>query len=135
MPGVQCPGCGRVIQMAESELSLTVECAACDTRFPAASARVPDGINASLIPCRSCGHRIAHEATTCPRCGAPNHWTHPRIPRFLADRRRFGDIPNLEADGRGFVLWGRSTRPGTSRTTWRARSGRWASSASACPAS
>ena len=36
MPSVQCPGCARVIDMGGDEMHLTVECAQCDTRFPAA---------------------------------------------------------------------------------------------------
>jgi hypothetical protein len=77
-----------------------------------AACPAPDG-NPYLIPCGACGRSIAKEAAHCPGCGAPNRWTHPEILRFLANLRRFGDIPKLEAKGSGFVLYGRSTRPRT----------------------
>jgi hypothetical protein len=33
MPTVTCPGCGRAIRLRRSEMSLTIECIGCDTRF------------------------------------------------------------------------------------------------------
>lgn len=40
-------------------------------------------ITPSLSPCRSCNHKISIEAASCPSCGAPNKWIHPRIEHFL----------------------------------------------------
>ncbi len=44
MPSVICPGCGRRIDLSNQELSHTIECARCDTRFTpqATSARFTD---------------------------------------------------------------------------------------------
>jgi DNA-directed RNA polymerase subunit RPC12/RpoP len=63
-----------------------------------------------LMPCPACGNPIGREAAACLKCGEPNNWTHPRILRFLARKDRFIYIPNLEAQGRGYGLVGRSTR-------------------------
>lgn len=37
-----------------------------------------------LTECLSCNHKIAKLADTCPNCGGPNKWTHPKI-RFLIE--------------------------------------------------
>jgi DNA-directed RNA polymerase subunit RPC12/RpoP len=63
-----------------------------------------------LMPCPACGNPIGREAAACLKCGEPNNWTHPRILRFLSRKDRFTYTPNLEAQGRGFGLVGRSTR-------------------------
>ncbi len=40
-------------------------------------------VKPSLVPCRTCGREISIEAATCPSCGAPNKWIHPKIEHFL----------------------------------------------------
>ncbi len=64
-----------------------------------------------LTVCKACGQKIAKEAASCPGCGAPNHWTHPRIVHFLRRRHLFNHIPNFTVEARGYVLAGKSTRP------------------------
>jgi hypothetical protein len=76
-----------------------------------ANPRKPSALESPLTNCTVCDKEIAKEATTCTGCGAPNHWTHPRIVRFLKRLHWFDDIPIFEVEGRGYVLVGRSTRP------------------------
>jgi hypothetical protein len=68
-------------------------------------------LESPLTDCTICGQEIAKEATACPGCGAPNHWKHPSIVRFLKRLHWFDDIPNFEVEARGYVLVGKSTRP------------------------
>src|SRR5579871_6572213 len=67
MPHVTCPGCGRRINLCAEDLSRTVECARCDTRFRPAAERVRvtcPGCQAGIrIPAAMLGKRV-----TCPRC-------------------------------------------------------------------
>lgn len=32
-----------------------------------------------LIPCSICSNSIGTQAETCPQCGSPNNWKHPRL--------------------------------------------------------
>lgn len=75
----------------------------------------PAGRPNRLSPCESCGQPVAHEADLCLTCGAPNHWMHPRVARFLEKTRqgRFKHISGFEAEGRHYVLVGRSRSTGT----------------------
>jgi hypothetical protein len=40
-----------------------------------------------LIVCSACGKEISRNATTCPGCGQPNNWVHPRIKSFVEDAK------------------------------------------------
>jgi ribosomal protein S27E len=69
-----------------------------------------DDVDRPLMPCSACGQSVAREAAACPSCGKPNHWTHPQIRRFLRQKHQFESTPHLQAQGKGYVLVGRSTR-------------------------
>lgn len=43
-----------------------------------------------LVPCRSCNRDLSIEAVTCPSCGAPNKWIHPKIENFLREKDNTG---------------------------------------------
>ena len=78
MPTVTCPGCTRRISLSFEELSLTIECAQCSTRFVACSGEVlhlPARVEAPA-PLPEVDEEVAKpvprielRSTVCPHCG------------------------------------------------------------------
>ena len=59
-----------------------------------------------LIKCRSCEADIAINAETCPKCGSPNEWLHPRISEFLAAGDQIETKERFNVEYRGAKLAG-----------------------------
>jgi hypothetical protein len=60
-----------------------------------------DGRDSKLITCDVCGHHIAVDAKTCPRCGTKNDWVHPEIKRFLNAASQFNEMPAFQYTVKG----------------------------------
>ena len=62
---------------------------------------------AGLIPCKTCKHEIGTQADTCPQCGSPNTWTHPRI-QAMYETKTFNTTRSFRFWHKGAEVWGES---------------------------
>lgn len=63
--------------------------------------------HAQLIPCQTCQHLIGPQAETCPQCGSPNTWMHPRI-KAMYETKSFDTSRGFQYQHKGAVVWGES---------------------------
>jgi hypothetical protein len=58
----------------------------------------------SIIPCASCSRDLSADAETCPACGGPNYWMHPRIAAVITHLNGLDRVTKYEARGHRVVL-------------------------------
>lgn len=60
-----------------------------------------------LISCLTCNHEIGTQADSCPQCGSPNTWVHPRI-QAMYEAKTFNTTRSFRFWHKGAEVWGES---------------------------
>lgn len=64
--------------------------------------------NTGLIACPTCQHEIGTQADSCPKCGSPNNWSHPRIQALYDQSNEIKLARAARFWHKGAEVWGES---------------------------
>ncbi len=115
----RCPDCNAKLTVPPKLIGKTAACPRCQRQimvlesapapYPLSTEAAEKECTPNLIHCVRCSREIAVDASQCPTCGAPNHWQHPEITRFIENKELFDDMPAFQTQRFPMILKGHST--------------------------